>query len=864
MPREPYRADACGFRLPCGVHGWPKDGQPAIVAGKPAQLAKGAWWSLDSAQLLGQLGSGDGGLSPEEAARRAAPSRAGKPTHDRLRLLARQFTSPLVLILVGAALLSLVLREWADAIIILVIVAGSGILGFTQEYSASRAIADLRSRLVQQVRLIRGGTEVMVPIGQVVPGDIAVLKPGALVPGDGPVLASEALTIDEAVLTGEAFPAEKSPGIAPADAPVWGRPGALFEGTSIRSGSARMLVVATGADTQFGAIRAGLEKAEEATEFARGLAGFGTLLMRVMIVVVALLLVVSVFMGRDLIASLLFALALAVALSPELLPAIVSVTLAAGARRMTQHGVLVRRLEAIENLGSMDVLCTDKTGTLTQGVMALSAAVDAQGASSGRVLRLAALNAHLQTAMASAIDEAILSAASAASIDVSAATKLRDIPYDFTRRRFSVLARCPDGSEEMVTKGAANEVLAACTQWRDGGQSVPLDAAARERVETFVREKGEAGFRALAVSSGEEDNACLEGLLLFFDPPKPDIAETVAALCKRGISVRIISGDNRHVSAQLGRTIALPDLQVITGDAINTLSDDELAARIAGLNVFAEIEPRQKERIVQAFQRAGHAVGYMGDGINDAPALRAADVGISVDGAVDVARESADIVLLRPDLTAICQGVEEGRRTFANTLKYIAITTSANFGNMVSMALATVLLPFLPLLPVQILLNNFLADLPAVALAGDSVDPERLASAQRWNIRRVRDFMIVFGLISTVFDLASFALLRLVFHADVARFRTSWFVLSLLTELAALLVLRTRRSFWRSAPSRLLLWSSVFVALLATALPYMGPVGALLEFEPLPAGILGTMIVLAAFYALVTEFAKRRCTGLLT
>lgn len=816
------------------------------------------WWADDAAGLAARLGSGPGGLTSDEARRRAEHHSATGPRHPALRLFVSQFTTPLVLILIVGALLSLVLREWVDALIILAIVAGSGVLGFTQEYGASRAIAELRSRLVRQVRVLRGGEEVSVPLNEVVPGDVAVLKAGDLVPGDGAILQSDALMVDEAVLTGEAFPVEKSPGVSAAEAPVSQRLGALFQGTSIRSGTARMLVVKTGRETQFGAIEHTLEAAEEKTEFARGLAGFGAMLMRVMIVVVSLVLAASLFLGRDLVTSLLFAVALAVAISPQLLPAIVSVTLAVGARRMTSHGVLVRRLESIENLGGMDVLCTDKTGTLTKGAIALSAAVGPEGEASGEVLRLAAANARLQTAMASALDEAILSAASAASLDLSGFEKIEEIPYDFTRRRFSVKARIAGGAEEWICKGAVKEVLEGCSSIRSGEAALPLDAAAREKVEAFLRAKGEDGFRTLALSTGQEGSACLEGFLLFYDPPKRGIRRTVAALLRRGITVRIVSGDNRYVSGHMARIIGLPEGEVVTGEQIAALDDDALAARIGGISVFAEVEPQQKERIVRAFQKAGHAVGYMGDGINDAPALRAADVGISVDSAVDVARESADIVLLRPDLNAIRRGVEDGRRTFANTLKYIAITTSANFGNMVSMAMATVLLPFLPMLPVQILLNNFLSDLPAIAIAGDAVDKERLASAQRWDIRRIRNFMILFGLISTLFDLATFALLRLVFHADEAHFRTSWFVVSLLTELMALFVLRTKRPFWQSAPARLLLWSSVFVAALALALPYSGPIAALFAFVPLPPLQMAAMLALVLLYALVTEVAKRR------
>ncbi|SLJ99283.1 Mg2+-importing ATPase [Novosphingobium mathurense] len=817
------------------------------------------WWSDDLSLLVRRLESDPVQGLPFVSTGALKADADTRVSHSgALRLFLTQFTSPLVLILIVGAVLSITLREWTDAAIILLIIGGSGILGFTQEYRASQAIAELRSRLVRKVRLRRGGQEVELAIDRVVPGDIALLKAGDLVPGDGRVLQSDGLLADEAVLTGEPFPVEKRPGAALVDAPITERTGALFAGTSIRSGSGCMLIVRTGKDTLFGAIEQDLEKAEQATEFARGLAGFGLMLMRVMLVVVALVLMGSMALGRDLMDSLLFAMALAVAISPQLLPAIVSVTLAAGARRMTQSGVLVRRLQAIENLGGMDLLCTDKTGTLTKGAIALSAAVDFDGATSTEVLRLAAINATFQTGMTSPLDEAVLASATAAGLDLTGFGRMSDRPYDFARRRFSVSVSQPDGGRITITKGAVAQVLADCMAVWSCGSPKPLDRERRSAIDAFVRDSAGQGFRVLALSSGEDGAACLQGFLLFFDPPKPEIEKTVAALGHRAISVRIVSGDNRYVSAHMADLIGLPSGQVMTGDEIASLDDDALAARCRDAHVFAEVEPQQKERIVRAFQKAGHAVGYMGDGINDAPALRAADVGISVDSAVDVARESADIVLLRPDLNAIRLGVEDGRRTFANTLKYVAITTSANFGNMVSMAVATVLLPFLPMLPVQILLNNFLSDLPAVTIASDSVDPERLAHAQRWDIGRIRHFMITFGLISTLFDLLTFGLLHWAVRADPALFRTGWFTVSLLTELAALLVLRTSRHFWSSSPAPLLLWSSVFVAILAVCLPYSGTIGDTFAFSPLPPAVMALLMLIVLVYALGTEIAKRR------
>ncbi len=572
-----------------------------------------AWWASDTVRLAAQLDSSLGGLGSTEAARRGS----GGPNRHRhaqtLRLFLSQFANPLVLILIFGVVLSLFLREWVDAAIILLIVVGSGLLGFTQEYSASKAIDELRQRLVRQVSLLRDGKTVRVPLDAVVPGDVALLQAGDLVPGDGRIIESSSLLVDEATLTGEPFPVEKSVAVSPAAATLAERTGALFEGTSIRSGTCRMLIVATGKDTIFGSIEQDLEKAEEATEFARGLTGFGTMLMRVMLCVVALVLIAAMLLGRDLVTSVLFAMALAVAISPELLPAIVSVTLAAGARRMTEHGVLVRRLQAIENLGGMDVLCTDKTGTLTVGSIALSGAVDTAGQASGQVLRLAAINARLQTSMASVLDDAVLAAAVASGLGDEKPEKQREVPYDFVRRRFTVTARLEDGSEITIKKGAVNEVLADCVDERSPHGIRPLDAARRTSIQDFVRSRAQDGFRVLAVSSGEEGNACLEGFLLFLDPPKPGIAKAVAALAGRGISVRIISGDNRYVSERMATIIGIEPGEVLTGDTIAALDDDALAAKISTVRVFAEVEPQQKERIVRALQSAGHAVGYMGE-----------------------------------------------------------------------------------------------------------------------------------------------------------------------------------------------------------------------------------------------------------
>lgn len=839
--------------------------------GRQEPGAASAFWARSADRLLAELHSDAAGLSDGEAQDRLARYGPNSIRADVAlswaRLLLRQFASPLVLILVVGAAISLFLREWIEAAIILAIVAGSALLGFVQEYQASQAVADLRAKLALHARVVRGGTPRSLPVDRIVPGDIVALSAGSLVPADGVIVHSDSLIVSEAALTGESFPVEKAAGTSPAEAALAARTNCLFLGTSVVSGTATMLVVTTGPETNFGDIAGRLEEHPLQTEFSRGLSDFGYMLLRLMLAVVAIVVVINIALARPLVESLLFAVALAVGLSPELLPAIVSVTLAAGARTMAQHGVIVRRLEAIENFGSIDILCTDKTGTLTEGVVSLSTALDAGGEPDKEVIRLAGVNASLQTGLDNSLDAAIEHSVRAASIDLGGWHKLGEIAYDFERRRLTIIARAPDGGAQAISKGAFASIVACCTAIATDGGSRPLDGVERDRIQSLFERKSQEGFRVLGLATRSvavqaqygrdvEAEMTFAGFLLFLDPPKEGAKDALKALLRLGISVRIISGDNRFIAAHVGNILGIDGSAVATGADVAAADDSELARIAERTSIFAEIDPQQKERIIQAFKRGGHAVGYLGDGINDAPALRMADVGISVDQAVDVARESADIVLLRRDLQVLRRGVEDGRRTFANTMKYILITTSANFGNMISMAVATLFLPFLPLLAKQILLNNFLSDLPSAAIAGDAVDPEHVRQAQRWNIADVRRFMLVFGLLSTAFDLLTFAVLLLLFQAGEATFRTMWFLVSLLTELGVVFILRTRRPWFKSAPSPLLLWTSVATATAAFALPYAGSIAGIFSFTPLSAAMLVASVAIVALYMLTTESAK--------
>jgi Mg2+-importing ATPase len=590
-----------------------------------------------------------------------------------------------------------------------------------------------------------------------------------------------------------------------------------------------------------------------------------------MVVIILFVLTTNLLVDRPVVDSLLFAVALAVGLSPELLPAIISVTLAAGARAMARQGVIVRHLDAIENLGSMDILCTDKTGTLSEGVVTLQDATDANGQSSTRVKQLAFLNAAFETGIDNPLDAAIVATGESSGLTTQGYRKTDEIPYDFRRKRLTiVVAGDGDPSQHLIIiKGAFASLLAICSSLERNGVDVPLTAELREGLDAFYRARGAGGARVLAVATrkvmakdsydhDDEAEMTFAGFLLFFDPPKKDAKRTLRDLSRLGIHVKVISGDNRYVTAHLAEEVGLDPKSMLTGDELAKLGDEALWHLAPRTDLFVEVDPQQKERIVRALQRTGHAVGYLGDGINDAPALHAADVGISVDQAADVARDSADIVLLRADLDVLRSGVEDGRRTFANTLKYVCITTSANFGNMVSMAIVAPLLPFLPLAAKQILLNNFLSDLPSIAISTDNVDPEIVTEPQRWHIKDVRRFMVVFGLISSVFDLLTFGMLLLVLHADQATFQTTWFVISLLTELAVVLVLRTHGPAFRGRPSRLLLWTTVAVATVALSVPFLGPFASAFGFVPLSSPQMVAVVVIVVGYIATTEWAKAR------
>lgn len=823
-------------------------------------------WNLTFADLVVQLKTSVKGLTENEAEQRLNKQRkeqkVARPWLGDVVLFISQFKSPLVLLLVFAVVLSMVLGEYSDSLIILTVLLITGILGFIQERNAGRAVQKLRELVHSKAVVKRDGRETEVLMDEVVPGDVAVVSAGDMIPADAVLLEANDLQVNESVLTGESFPVEKFAGQSSTQA-LSKATNAVFKGTSVINGTATILAIATGKDTELGKIASSLEHSTTVTAFEKGIIQFGYLLMRLTILFAGLILILNMVLHRPFVESLLFSFALTVGLTPELLPAISTITLAAGAKRMASKKVIVKQLSAIQNLGAINILCSDKTGTITEGIVTLSRSVDITGRDNQKLLLYAYLNACYETGFTNPIDEAIRQQKN---IGVGEYTKCDEVPYDFIRKRLSIVVR--SGTRHiMITKGAVPAVLEVCNEAEKGeGDIVKLEEikpSLQKQFEQFSHE----GFRVIAlcykdvtgdpvINKDDEEEMIFLGLLVFSDPLKEGIVDSIQRLRQKGIALKLITGDNQLVARYLAQQIYLRADQVLTGTDLHNLTSDALQRKIEQVDVFAEIQPAQKERIVRALQKSGYTVGYMGDGINDANALKAADVGISINNAVDVAKEAADLVLLDQNIDVIKEGVEEGRKTFMNMLKYIYVTTSANFGNMFSMAIASLLLPFLPLLPVQVLLNNFLSDLPAITIASDTVDQELTTTPRKWDIASIRRFMIVFGLQSSLFDFATFGLLYYIFLAPVAEFRTAWFMESLLTQILILLVIRTQRPFFKSRPSKYLLWAALFTFFSCISLPYL-PFAGIFELYPLPLSLFGCIIAIVALYMLLAEVSKR-------
>jgi Mg2+-importing ATPase len=825
----------------------PNETQAAAQAVSSSAAANGLT-SQEAAARLSQFGPND-----------PAPPKRQSAVLDFLRL----FLNPLVLILLIAAAVSAFLGEAVDAAIIAVIVLLSTVLDFTQNYKSQRAIEQLRQQVAPTATVLRDGKWRELRRSDVVPGDVVRLSAGNLVPADARLLESRDLFILQASLTGESLPVEKQA----RGEEVSTKPDAenmVFMGTSVVSGTASAFVVATGAKTAFGDIVTRLAGRPELTAFDRGLKDFSLLLSRTVLFLVIFLIVVSLARHRDPFQSLLFAVALAVGLTPEFLPMIVSVTLSKGARAMARKKVIVKHLSAIQNFGGIDVLCSDKTGTLTSGNMKLDRSLDPFGEPSQRVLALAYSNSKFETGIRSPLDMAILQNPEPA--EAASYEKRDEIPYDFERRRLSIVVE-RQSRRFLITKGAPEGILARSVSYESDGHTATLDAAALGRCQATYEGLSRQGLRVLAVaytevearvnySADDERTLTLAGFLAFSDPPLPDAAEALAALRRNGVEVKIITGDGDLVAAHVCSQVGLESGKIVLGDELERMSDVALAHVAEVTTVFARVSPAQKNRIITALKHRGHVVGFMGDGINDAPSLHAADVGISVASAVDVAREAADIILVEPGLDVLASGILEGRKAFGNVMKYLLMGTSSNFGNVFSMAVASLVLPFLPMLPTQVLLNNFMYDLSQLTIPTDNVDDEYLRKPQHWDISLIRNFMVFIGPISSIFDFLTFYVLLHFFHAGQVLFHTGWFVESLATQTLVLFVIRTSQNPLRSRPSRPLMTTVLIIVAAGSLLPF-SPLAGPLGFAPL-AGSYFVYLAAATFvYLVLVELGKR-------
>ncbi len=853
--------------------------------------------SASSDDLMARLATSLSGLTSEVAESRLVTYGHNEAVERHRRSLAveflRHFRSPVTLILIAAAIISAFVGDPANAIIILAIVLASVALEFTQEYRAGRAAEALRKRVATTATVVRDGNKQEIEVSALVPGDLVALSAGDIVPADARIIAARDFFVDQSALTGESFPVEKAPEALAADkiqdTGAWNN--YVFMGTSVTNGTATAAVVKTGAATQYGEIAKKSAQRKPDTEFEAGLRRFGFLIMQVtFVLVVAVFFVNALFKPGEgaIIQSLLFAVALAVGLTPGLLPMILSINLARGATSMSKKGVIVKRLAAIQNFGSMDVLCSDKTGTLTENRVTVILTVDLEGKDSDRVFLYSLLNSRYQTGLRSPLDEAILKYRE---MNTEGYKRIDEVPFDFVRKRLSVVVE-GDGASTLITKGAPEEMAKVVSGYEVSGVVESLSPGTRTKIERKYRELSYQGFRVLGVAykkvenkavyavSDESDMVFL-GFIAFTDPVKETAGESLELLRQAGVKLKILTGDSEIVAGKIGqqlgfqvyqyrrgrrydqtvggftRTVEVAPVNIIQSSEIAELDDDALARVVERADVFARVTPAQKNRIMNALKANGHIVGFLGDGINDTPSMKVADVSISVTNAVDIAKESAEIILMRNDLKVIAEGVVEGRKTFGNTMKYIQMAVSSNFGNMFSAAGASLFLPFLPMLPIQLLLNNLLYSFAQLALPTDDVDQTYVRRPQRLRTSFVRNFMIAFGPVSSIFDYATFFVMLYVFKASAPLFQTAWFVESLFTQSLVIFVIRTRTiPFFRSRPSKLLLINIFGVLAVALALPFL-PVGRIFGFVALPGTFLLILAVFIVVYLWLVELMKR-------
>jgi P-type Mg2+ transporter len=828
-----------------------------------------AFWDIPRERLLSELKTSAQGLATAEVQQRLSsygPNSLARESrfHVLLEFL-RFFLNPLVLILLGASGVSFFMGDRIDALIVIVIVLLSVLVNFYQAFQAQHAVNELRKQVASLSTVLRDGKEQELPTAQLVPGDVIILNAGDLVPADARILEAKDLHVREAALTGESLPVEKrAADLETGEHGISDATNSVFMGTAVQTGIATAVVVHTGSSTAFGAIAARLAQRAPETEFDRGIKSFGMLITRVIFLLVLFVFLVNIAFHRSLFSAFLFAVALAVGLTPELLPVIISVTLAQGARRMAKKKVIVKQLASIENFGSIEILCSDKTGTLTEGEIVLDRHVDAQGQQSERTLQLVYVNSYFEAGIKSPMDDAVLKHEHPAIGDY---TKLDEIPFDFTRQCLSVVVQ-HDEHCLVITKGAVESVLEICTQVESEGQTRALETSQREVVSKVYQQLSADGYRVLGVAVrkvekqqtyaiADEREMTLVGFAAFLDPPKAGIRETLDALARDGISFVIMTGDNQYVTQKVVRDVGLTCDRMIVGSEVDKMTDAALAVAAEGGAVFARVSPEQKNRVILALKARGRVVAYMGDGINDAPSLHTADIGISVVNGVDVAKEAAKIILLEKDLAVLHDGVMEGRKSFANILKYIIMGTSSNFGNMFSMAAASLFLPFLPMLPTQILLNNLLYDTSQLGIPSDNVDPAMLRRPRRWQVDFIRRFMLIIGPVSSIYDFFTFGILLWVFHAGEKLFHTGWFVESLATQTLVVFVIRTAGNPLKSRPSRQLLLTVLVIVLIGVVAPYTR-LGVWFGFTPMSAKLLGVLALLTVTYLLLVQVIKTR------
>lgn len=830
------------------------------------------FWSYDVDEVLKTIETSKNGLSTEQANERIEKLGQNlfeeKKSSSKLMVFINQFKNPITMILTFAAILSIFLKDYSDGIIILIIIMISALLSYNHESKANDAVKKLLSTVSVTSAVLRDGKFQELDNSKLTIGDIISVKTGDMIPADCLLIEENSLSMDESSLTGETFPVEKSVVKLEEKTTLSQRKNSLWMGTHVISGSGKAVIVNLAKDSEFGKITESLDETETDTDFERGIKDFGNLILQVTTILIGLIFLFNIILNKPFLESFMFALALSVGLTPQMLPAIISVNLSQGAKRMSAQGVIVKKLNSIENFGSMTVMCSDKTGTITKGQVKLESAMDNTGKKSETLVKLAAINSYFQEGYTNPIDQAILAENKN---DFTKYEKLFEIPYSFENKLLSVIVNTNNDLLDeniMITKGALTSVINVCSTYQDeSGNSGNIEEIKSEIMDLFEKYSSQ-GYRILGLaykhidqendaSKQKAENLIFRGLLLFIDPLKDDIKDVIEKMNSLGVSLKMITGDNHLIAKNIGSKVGLNPDKILLGEDLNSYSLSQLNKKIMDIDIFAEISPNQKEKIILAYKQAGEIVGYMGDGINDAPAIKQADVGISVDTAADTAKDAASIVLLENSLKVLVSGIKEGRRTFINTLKYIFVATSANFGNMFSMAGASLFLKFLPLLPKQILLTNLFTDFPSLQIASDSVDEDWLQSPVTWDMKFIKRFMIIFGITSSVFDYITFIVLLLLFKANEQFFQTGWMLESVISAMVVMLIVRTKRPVIKSKPSNKLLIAIVLVAIALIAIIY-SPINTYLGLIALPVHALLSMLAISLIYALTAEILKKQ------